>query len=110
MNKERIQATVLIVFLVGLLLHNLYFSESILTKKKVNTDSHTIESVKKEISDIVNRREENVYTKMFNSCKSGILKGCVTGCVASGVTGGIASGVIFGIASPILVYIENYKN
>lgn len=110
MNKERLYATLLIVLLVGMLIHDLYFSDSFETQENVDDSMYSMEHVKEEVMSIIKQKKKNLSTKMFKSCQDGILKGCVTGSIAGGFSGGIASGVLFGIASPILVYIENYNN
>jgi hypothetical protein len=110
MSKERLYAALLIVFLVGMLVHDLYFSDISETQEEIDNNIASMENVKNEMLSIIKQKKETLSTKMFKSCQNGVLKGCVTGCIAGGFTGGIASGVLFGIASPILVYIENYNN
>ena len=109
MNKERLYATLLIIILFGMLIHEFYFNDIFETQEEVDANMCSMENVKDEIMSIIKNKKKNLSTKMIKSCQDGVLKGCITGCIAGGFNGAIASGVLFGIASPILVYIENYN-
>ena len=75
MNKERIHSTILIVLLVGMLVHELYFSELFETQEEVDDKTCSIEHVKEEIVSIIKHKKKPLYNKMFNSCKDGIEDG-----------------------------------
>lgn len=69
---------------------------------------HFHNELKNNMKNIVfNENKLSNFSKMLNSCYSGVLRGGFVGLIAGGPSEAMANSIVYGLISPIILYVKD---